>query len=57
MVEDLFQCHVSLNYDFTLLSNKNNPIIPLTDVSLNYDFTLLSNLKSKSKMSTNIVKS
>ena len=49
--------YVSLNYDFTLLSNSelDDPVVKL--VSLNYDFTLLSNLKSKSKMSTNIVKS
>ena len=49
--------YVSLNYDFTLLSNSSRIFWEKQNVSLNYDFTLLSNLKSKSKMSTNIVKS
>ena len=34
---------VSLNYDFTLLSNSNSGTNSANSVSLNYDFTLLSN--------------
>ena len=38
--DDIFK--VSLNYDFTLLSNKGADISKELSVSLNYDFTLLS---------------
>ena len=40
------EVRVSLNYDFTLLSNSLSSITLNTFVSLNYDFTLLSNWRT-----------